>query len=276
MLDQVRKIARQIPMIGSLGRAYRDWERRRAASEVFTDPDLLVRSMRKKKPGNAMLETKDGLRIAFRQNLFDAFIIREIFLERDYTRNLNVKRGATIVDIGGYIGDFAIYAAHYLDARVYVYEPIAENFAVLKQNIDINNLGNRITAYERAVSDSPEIVLNVQTKSHGEIHVSAYENQAEGKRVIQAVTPAQIFSDNGLDRIDLLKIDCEGGEYAIFPLLTPDLLARVDEIVFEHHPVVPDWRERVDAIFAQLRAAGFTLIERGIVVSGTRSRPTTH
>lgn len=38
---------------------------------------------------------------------------------------------------------------------------------------------------------------------------------------------------NGIERCDLLKIDCEGGEYEILYSADPETLARIDRIVCE-------------------------------------------
>ena len=43
--------------------------------------------------------------------------------------------------------------------------------------------------------------------------------------------------DEGLDRCQYLKLDCEGGEYAICESLTPSVAARVAQITMEVHRV---------------------------------------
>ncbi len=43
------------------------------------------------------------------------------------------------------------------------------------------------------------------------------------------------MSAKGVERCDLLKIDCEGSEYEILQGCTPDALSRVRRIVGEYH-----------------------------------------
>lgn len=262
---------RGIPFGTALRHSYRNWRWRRQARSVFKDPDLLVTALRNKGSGSSVIETHDGLKIHFRQNRFDAFILKEMFLDREYLRRVgDLPDKPVIVDIGGYIGDFSIFAAHYLGAQVYVYEPVSENFEILLRNVSANALGDRVHAFQMAVSDQPSITLNVERKSAGEVHVSAHAYPEAEKRLIPATTLQGIVTSNGLDRIDLLKIDCEGGEYFIFRMMTPEFLAKVGTIVFEYHRVVPDWQEQVARMFDQLRSAGFRLIEDFMVVTAVR------
>ena len=55
------------------------------------------------------LVTRDGLRITIRQNIWDARIVSEIF-EKPYVNSCPHSPRLTVIDIGGYIGDFSLYA----------------------------------------------------------------------------------------------------------------------------------------------------------------------
>lgn len=61
--------------------------------------------------------------------------------------------GDVLVDIGANVGLYALCAAAFRQARVYAFEPEAQNYAVLNRNIHLNRLDDRVTAYCAALSD---------------------------------------------------------------------------------------------------------------------------
>ena len=74
---------------------------------------------------------------------------------------------------------------------------------------------------------------------------------------VPAFTLAGIMQRDGLDRVDLLKLDIEGAEYDVLYSTPPDCLARISEIRMEAHDL--DGERRNPA--AHLAEA--TFIERG-------------
>jgi FkbM family methyltransferase len=239
----------------------RRWQDFLQGRRLFTNHRDYVRALRRKADSSVILHTHDGLNITIRRNIADARIVREIFFDKPYLRYLDVPLPPhpTVVDIGGYIGDFTLYAAKYLDAvRVVVYEPTAENFAILLHNIEANGFGDRVTAVNKAVSNSSEVVLNVQAKEAGEVHVSAYWYADEQKRTVPAVTLARLLEEHDLRVIDLLKIDCEGGEYDILTDAPHETLERIRNIVFEYHRI-DGFERKLQRVLDGLRRAGFTL-----------------
>ena len=227
--------------------------------KLFVDHKLYLSALTQKGLGTVNLKTHDGLSITIRQNIWDAKIIKEIFIDKPYTRYFKLPASPTIVDVGGYIGDFSIYAVKHLNAdRVIVYEPTDENFEILKQNIENNAFEKQITAVKKAVSNSTEILLNVEIQECDEVHVSAYWYPDAEHRIMPSVTLADILEIHQLDVVDLLKVDCEGGEYDIFPTVTDETYSRIRNIVFEYHKV-DGFKEKFELVLSRLRSVGYIL-----------------
>lgn len=224
----------------------------------FKNPHVFFRALKKKGKGIVVLYTRNGLKIMIRQNIWDARIVREIFIDKPYVRYANLPKNPTIVDIGGYIGDFSLFAAKYLSARrVVVYEPTLENFKVLQKNIKINNLHDRIIAVNKAVTNTNnEVSLNVQIKESEEVHVSAYFHSQEESRIVPSVTMARLMEDHRLETIDLLKVDCEGCEFDIFLGMEAESYSKIQNIVFEFHRI-DDYSEKLSLILNKLRSNGY-------------------
>ena len=61
--------------------------------------------------------------------------------------------GTVFWDIGANIGLLSLYAAARPDIRILAFEPAASTYAVLVKNIEINRMGDRLSAYCLALSD---------------------------------------------------------------------------------------------------------------------------
>ena len=59
----------------------------------------------------------------------------------------NIQQGDIVIDIGANVGMYSLMSAVSRGARVYAFEPEASNYNILCQNIRLNNVGDRVTAY---------------------------------------------------------------------------------------------------------------------------------
>lgn len=60
--------------------------------------------------------------------------------------------GETMLDVGANVGLYSLYAAH-RGHRVLALEPESQNFALMNENIHLNGLVSRVTAYCLALSN---------------------------------------------------------------------------------------------------------------------------
>jgi FkbM family methyltransferase len=135
----------------------------------------------------------------------------------------------TILDVGANIGELSIYCARQLpDCRVIAFEPAPENLAGFRANLALQDppLGN-LELVPEAVSDrSGGIAFSIGA---GLLNTAMLEANRERINAIAGVSEAEVLADTleghcarlGVDRIDLLKIDVEGGE----PLLADSIAA---------------------------------------------------
>jgi len=63
------------------------------------------------------------------------------------------ERGDVLFDVGANVGMYSILSAATRGARVYAFEPEAQNYAILNTNILINSLHESVSAYCLAVAD---------------------------------------------------------------------------------------------------------------------------
>jgi len=255
---------------GMLRKAYHRRRIARAAAGYFVNMDEYRKALRRDDGKIVEIQSKDGLTVAIRRNYMDAVILAEIFVDNCYVQGLSLPARPTIVDIGGYIGDFALYAAKHLDARkVVVCEPSPHNWALLEKNVAQNHYQDRIEMVNKAVTNGEDVMMNVDAPDRGQARVSAYGDSHPGRKLIPGVTLASLVEEYGLTAIDLLKIDCEGGEYPILSETPSEVLSRVRNIVFEYHEI-DGFKSKLKAVTERLRDEGFLLTTRGCLISASR------
>lgn len=235
----------------------------------FFDYILFLKGLSRKR--KAVLKTRDGLKIIIRNNIWDARIVAEVFLSGVYIKNINISPHSppVVVDVGAYIGDFALYAAKYLNAHVIAYEPIQENFGILLENIKINDLEDKIKPWNKAIGLDTSLVLNV-TKKEDEIHASSFMYSDTGERItVESGTLEDVFNENKINKIDILKIDCEGCEYDVLLNSPNKVFQRIKNIVFEYHEIL-NHEEKLFMIFKKLKEAGYKVITNQHIVTAVK------
>jgi FkbM family methyltransferase len=177
---------------------------------------------------------RDGRNLIFRP-ASDSVAMGEVFIPESYSPCLGIRDLRLAWDIGGNIGCFVIWAArHYPAAQFESFEPCYDTWIILKRNAEANpaihwkvnpfGFSNRDETVEGYVPDG----------KFGETSRFA----SAGKRValpLRAIN--SVWRERGCPKIDLLKIDCEGGEYDIFEGIDQQLLECIGFLIMEIHAV---------------------------------------
>jgi FkbM family methyltransferase len=195
-----------------------------------------------------------GSGLQFRvRTAMDVWVIKETCLDRDYEGGGRLQDNWTIIDIGAGLGDFTAYAAQRSPrGRVLAYEPFPESFALLRQNVKLNNLRNVEAQPYAIAAQTGTLPLNV-----GMAEAVQHSTTQSGEKAIevQAISLAQVFDEQQVECCDFLKMDIEGGEYAILREVDASLLKRVRRLAMEYHDNTPAGQHT--ELMALLQARGF-------------------
>jgi FkbM family methyltransferase len=208
------------------------------------------------------LRLTDG-KVIVARSFTTLFLFDEIFIEGVYEGTDTDAAVPTIVDIGANVGLFVIRAKQrWPEARIVAFEPDPENYAALEETIRRNRLAG-VDAVKAAVTDETGSVMLFRHPRNSACHSTAKRHAGDAVSV-PSVRIEDVLRDLPGGRCDLLKVDCEGGEEAIFRNLSPELAARIGTIVYEPEPGLYSPREMND----RLRSLGFRIIrERPCVVA---------
>jgi FkbM family methyltransferase len=150
--------------------------------------------------------------LALRSNGVDCNLLSGIFDLREY--QVPGAHPRRILDLGGNIGVASVFvhAAH-PEAEIVAVEALPANLALLRENFRINSIPGR--AIGAAVADQP----GKATFFLGQADNSSFVRQPwmRGDTIeVDCITVPEILSAAGWDEIDLLKVDIEGAERALF------------------------------------------------------------
>ncbi|MCR4341668.1 MAG: FkbM family methyltransferase [Gemmatimonadaceae bacterium] len=158
--------------------------------------------------------------------------VREMFLRNVYFRHLDIDPAKieSVVDIGANSGVFSAFATSFAK-RIVCIEAMPEYVPAISRMMAVNGFDN----------------YTIETVFIGER--GDFQSLAAPRAGL-----ADILDSRGIGRVDLLKIDIEGSEFALFA--KPDWLERVDNLTMEVHPGHGDPETILDA----LRYYGFVTV----------------
>lgn len=208
-----------------------------------------------------LFKTRKGIFVEVPGRLLHTF--KEIFMEECYMAGLdgNVPENPTIIDIGANAGYFTLFAAsRFNGARIWAYEPIPSNFKQLERNCRMNE-NIHVTCLQKAVSGhSGKIVMRYDSLDSFTTSATVLSNSDDANDVINvdSVTISEIFEEYGINKCDLLKMDCEGAEYDIIYKCPPDDLQKIEQIAMEVHKG-PGPAQDMESLEKYLMSHGFSV-----------------
>lgn len=151
----------------------------------------------------------------------DDWIQQQIYFLNDYEKNeidflYNfLKNGDTFIDIGGNIGLFSLNASKLVgnSGKVYAFEAFSENFRQFNNNVKINDFKN-IVLEHLAISNQQKTIEILYNEAHQNVGMaSSYLQNFTSKEEIKAISLDEYVREKKISKIDLIKIDIEGGEF---------------------------------------------------------------
>jgi len=204
---------------------------------------------------NIKLNLKNFL-INYRDNQ-DYAICYEMFFEKKPEILLETFKEAnnTIIDIGAHLGSFVfLVRAYNQQVPIFAYEAEKNNFNLLKKNITENNLNCKIFCL--AVSDKTgNAFLNLSQKQQNHSLLTPFFSTNKQEKV-KTISLKNIFTEHKIKTCDLLKLDCEGAEFAILQSAPLEILKKIKNIFLEYHE---NEQNKVNDLIACLEKNDFKL-----------------
>ena len=207
------------------------------------------------------------------------FTMYEVFV-KDVYQDLKIKPNDIVLDVGAHVGMFSLYAQEKGAKQIYAFEPTPSTFKYTSKNLGkFKNVKTFNYAMSGHNGHIPFIIVGASTVC------SSYENinnkqevtglvDNDTKKTIQIpCMNFHTFADNNeVDRIDVMKIDCEGGENDIFPTISDDYLKyRIRKLYMEVHNFLPEKEDNINfclGMVNRLKSLGYEVTTKDGMMEG--------
>lgn len=208
--------------------------------------------------------------VYIRLNDTDAWNYSRIFIENEFQPLTDIKNVKTVVDCGGYIGLSSVwFLEHFKNARVIAIEPNEQVLPTCRNNLKFYR--NRYVLIKAGLwSHNTGLIVERGLYRDGKEWSTQVREAREGEVPdIASIDMPSLISDFKIDAIDILKVDIERAEIAMFCSSHTEWLFKVKNIAIELHD---DECEKI--FFKALSPFKYELIKSGelTICKNIRSR----
>jgi FkbM family methyltransferase len=202
---------------------------------------------------NSLSKIKNKLVLLYRR-----YILRDSFLleaarwykdKGDETLRLDypLTQESIVFDLGGYHGDFAAAIYERYKCKIYIFEPVPEFYQKCIARFQGNH---KIVCLNYGLSSTNgwlNIGLAENASSFSSPHAKGAVQRVEVRSVVECIR------ELGINRIDLMKINIEGGEFDVIPaIINSGDIRKLQHLQVQFHNFIDHAAERRAAIRTQL------------------------
>jgi len=163
--------------------------------------------------------------------------------------SIELRHSDFVVDVGAYVGTYALRCARFPVRRVVAYEPTPFSFSVLQKNAaSCRNLELANVAVTGDARESVDFYLSRKT---------GVSNSIVASRAKDPITVPAVSYVEAVREATVVKIDVEGAEYD-YPIVQPGIRA----LIVDFHKIGKDWVSKAEAVVAKIESAGFIPVIR--------------
>jgi FkbM family methyltransferase len=227
--------------------------------------NLLKRIWRRDKKTFSRICNVVGLNLDFSKNKDAVDVLKAIFEEREYADYFPFYKKVTVVDIGAHYGYFSIFAAKNTspNSRIFSIEPSQSNFETLNENLKDGKIEN-VTTHQIAIGGENGTLdlYTGRSVNHSIIGDYALLGSEKNTQKVEVKTLEQFINENNIEKIDFLKMDCEGAEYSILFHTPAYVFDKITTISMEFHDL-KNVEFTGEEIVKKLRENGFEIVKFG-------------
>ena len=193
------------------------------------------------------------------------YLLPEIDWDSTYDKVTGFRpmKGWTVVDVGAHQGIYTFYAASHIGTtgRIVAVEPMPSNLALLKRNIESNDLPRIDVVASAALDREGQAALSYPELTTVGSFVFSDDREPMVTIQVPIRTLDEILKSLGVEKVDLVKIDVEGACHGVL-LGAPNLLKQRPRFVME----VEGADEEVQKIRAFMLERGYKISRDGAIL----------
>lgn len=195
-----------------------------------------------------------------------------------------VRPGMTMLDIGAHVGYYSCRYAQSVgrDGRIFAFEPHPRTFAILQQNVTKYKQVTAVQAALAAAAGTAELHDYLIMSASGSLHydetmLTLQQSQMRDGDVaprleeqftpqtfsVQTVTGDQYLAEQGLEQVDIIKMDIEGAEIGALRGLRRTIAHSPDlQLVMEYNPAaLTAFGHEPDSALTEVLSFGFNRVQ---------------
>lgn len=190
-----------------------------------------------------------------RQNIIDRIFRRYLEIPDLWYNGIALKPNTTVVEIGALSGNISLHAQKAFGVtNLYAVEALPSNYQMLVDNcrnssvkpinVAVGNHNGEVCFYQYDRNSSSSLFRIG--------HDNKYRRNVNLRQIVRvrSVTLQTLMEEQGIQKIDLLLMNCEGAESLILPQIIhcPTLVKKIRQISIELHPMIFGQRKVLEMI----------------------------
>ncbi|MFT4519396.1 MAG: FkbM family methyltransferase [Halioglobus sp.] len=177
--------------------------------------------------------------------------LRAVSENADLLHEADIDANSLVLDVGAYTGEWAQEIIGRYNPRIIAFEPDPKNYKQLAKKSQNNP---HLSAYSYGLGDKTEDVRITLEFLGSSIFSGSIEKEGVKWADTKIKDIVETWSELELDRVDLMKINIEGGEYPLFErMIETDMIDKVDCYFIQFHEWLPGAYHRRRKIRKALR-----------------------
>lgn len=140
---------------------------------------------------------------------------------------------SVIIDLGGHKGEFSSEVHEKFDCTAFIIEAMPDLYASIIQK-------HKLHTFHYAISDSIGSIQFHVSENPESNSIFSQSTTNAGTILVPSITLEAFMNQQGIESVDLLKMDIEGAEIAVFDSLSDSMLSRFKQITVEFHDFIPE------------------------------------
>lgn len=189
----------------------------------------------------------------------------EFFIDKIYDKYLLMKQLDVVVDVGANIGLWIEYINSISKPKkIYAIEPNKKALQVLKDSF----LNSNVEIIDKALSSVDGQIEFFVDEINSTISSTTKYGSLNTSYKVDSISVKTFIDYYNIEKIDLLKVDIESGEYSLFNSLKKEDVNKIENILVEYHLIAGKTYNDVEILKEKLINLGFFIKVRDMHSTG--------
>ena len=159
--------------------------------------------------------------------------------------NYNLGQESLVVDAGGFKGEWSEKIYNLYECNILVFEPMKKYFSLIENKFEGNT---KVKVYKKGLSNFNSVMDIYDSGDSSSVYLESEKSES-----VELIKFSEFCQKEGIEYIDLIKINIEGGEYDLMDdIISSGLVEDIKNIQVQFHRFIEGCHEKRQHIQNQL------------------------